>query len=71
MHFARAVGCEGSVVSVNLGGPEHVRIVFGAIDSIEESARLLHCLFEQGHERGDVLVSPAFLDSDAGDDRDV
>jgi Lsr2 len=36
MHFARAVGREGVVVGVNLGGPEHVRIVFGAVDGIQE-----------------------------------
>jgi len=58
MYAARAVGCEGIVVSVNLGGPEHVRIAFGAVDGIEESARLLLCLFKQGHERSDVLVGP-------------
>src|SRR6266581_4988651 len=29
MHFARAMGREGSIVGVDLGGPEHVRIVLG------------------------------------------
>jgi hypothetical protein len=48
MHFACAVGCEGRVVSVDLGGREHVRIVFGAVQGVEESARLLLCLFQQG-----------------------
>src|SRR5580700_458011 len=71
MHVARAVGCEGSVVSVDLGGPEHVRIVFGAVEGVKEGAGLLLCLFEQGLERGDVLAGPALLDSDAGNDRDV
>ena len=61
MHFACAVGCEGIVVSVNLGGPEHVRIVFGAVDGIQESARLLLGSFNQGRERGDVLIGLTFL----------
>jgi hypothetical protein len=71
MHFAGPVGCEGSVGGVDLGGPEHVRIVFGPVEGVEKSARLLLCLVEQGLERGDVLAGPAFLDGDAGDDRDV
>jgi len=41
MYFARAVGCEGIAVGVDLGGPEHVRIVYRAVDGIEERARLL------------------------------
>ena len=61
MHFARAVGCEGIIVGVNLGGPEHVRIVFGALDGIEESARLLLCLFKQWRERSDALVGLTYL----------
>jgi hypothetical protein len=71
MHLARPVGCEGIVVGVHLGGPEHMRIVFGVVEGLEKSARLLLCLFEQGCERGDVLFGPALLDSDTGDDRDM
>jgi len=71
MHFACTVSCEGSVVGVNLGGPEHVRIVFRAVDGVQESARLLFCLFKQGRERGDILIGLALLDGDTGDDRDV
>jgi hypothetical protein len=41
VHVTRAVGREGIVVGVNLGGPEDVRIVLGAVDGIQESARLL------------------------------
>lgn len=37
MHVARAVGREGIVISVNLGGPKDVRIVIGAVDGIEET----------------------------------
>src|SRR6266568_844813 len=62
MHLARAVGCEGSVIGVDLGGPEHVRIVFGAVDGIQQSARLFLCLFEQRRERGDVLIGLTRLD---------
>ena len=51
MHLARAVGREGIVISVNLSGPEDVRIVFGAVDGIKESAGLLLRLFNQRRER--------------------
>jgi hypothetical protein len=54
MHLAHAVGCEGSIVGIDLGGPEYVRIVLGAVEGVKESAGLLLCLFEQGLERGDV-----------------
>jgi hypothetical protein len=37
-----------------------VRVVLGAVDGIEESARLLLCLFEQGRERGDIFVGLTF-----------
>lgn len=48
MHLARAMGFERGAVRVDLGCPEHVRIVFGAVQGVEESARLLLCLFQQG-----------------------
>jgi hypothetical protein len=71
MHVAHAMGCEGSVVGVYLGGPEKVRVVLGTVDGVQESARLLLCLFEQRRERRQVLIGLTFLDNDAGDDRDV
>jgi hypothetical protein len=71
MHRARAVGCECAVVGIDLGGPEHVRIVFGAVDGIQQSARLVLCLLEQRREACDVLAGLTRLDGDAGDDRDV
>src|SRR5215472_17005850 len=71
MYFARAMGCEGIMVGVYLGGPEKVRLVLGTVDGVQESARLLLCLFEHGRERRQVLVSLTFFDSDAGDDRGV
>src|SRR5260370_35938719 len=55
------MGCEGIVVGVYLGGPEYAGIVIGTMDGIEESARLLFCLFEQRRERRHVLVSLTFL----------
>src|SRR5260370_3828026 len=57
------MGCEGIVVGVYLGGPEYAGIVIGTMDGIEESARLLFCLFEQRRERRHVLVSLACLNS--------
>ena len=71
MHFARTVGCERSVVGIYLGSPEHPWIVLGAVDGVEESARLLLCLFEQWREGRDVLVSLTFLNGNPGDDGDV
>jgi hypothetical protein len=41
------------------------------VDGVEERARLLLCLFEQGRKRGDVGVGLAVPDGDAGDDRDL
>src|SRR5947207_8469141 len=70
MHLARAMGLKCGGVGIDLGGPEHVRIVLGAVDGIKESAGLLPCFFEQGRERGDVFAGPTLLDGDAGDDRD-
>jgi len=69
MYFARAVGCEGIAVGVDLGGPEHVRIVYRAVDGIEERARLLLRLSDQARECGDIFVGLTFFDSDASDDR--
>jgi len=71
MNVARAMGCEGGLVGVDLGSPEHMRIVLGPVKGVKERAGLFTCLFGQGRERGEVLFGLAFLDSDAGDDRDL
>ena len=36
MHVARAVSRKNSIVGVDLGGPKHVRIVFGAVEGVQE-----------------------------------
>jgi len=71
MSFARAMGCGGGIIVVDLGGPEHVRIVLGPVKSVKERAGLLACLFEQGRERGNVLFGLALPDSDTSDDGDL
>jgi hypothetical protein len=68
MHLGRAVGREGGIVSVDLGGPEHLRAVRGPVDGIQERPGLLTCLLEQRFQCGKVLPG---LAGNAGQDRDL
>jgi len=71
MYLGRAMGREGGIIGLDLGGPEHLLVVRGPVNGVQERPGLLACLLEQRCQCGKVLPGLALLKGDAGQDRDL
>ena len=71
MYLGRAMGREGGIVGVDLGGPEHLWVVRGPVNGVQERPGLLPCLLEQRFQGGKLRSGLALLDGNAGQDRDL
>ena len=71
MDPGRAVGRDGGIAGVDLGGPEHLRVARGPVNGGQQRPGLLACLLEQGCQGGEAGSGLAFPGGDAGQDRDL
>jgi len=71
MDVSRAMGREGGIVGIDLGGPEHLWVVRGPVNGVQERPGLLPCLLEQRFQGGKLRSGLALLDGNAGQDRDL
>lgn len=71
MDLGRAMGREGGIVGVDLGGSGHLRVVRGPAGGVQERPGLIPCLLGQRFQGGKVRSGLALSDGDAGQDRDL